>query len=93
MNAHFTQEFLEYQQKQGQPHEDSWTLYFLSKVICMSDCLQDHRCGGSDLMENCLVYPAIAEGIDEDSSGFVSVHEVSLFESYISCVPSDVLFR
>ena len=33
------------------------------------------------------VYPAISEGIDEDSSGFVSVHEVSAWPSrseYIS---------
>jgi hypothetical protein len=28
------------------------------------------------LTNQILVYPIIAEGIDEDSSGFVSVHEV-----------------
>lgn len=59
---------------------DHWTLSILSKVICQYAAIMRLLLIGRLLLILCMLdHPAIGDAIDEDGSGFISVHEVNHF--------------
>lgn len=73
MYNHYKGVFDDYQRSTGEEHPDAWTLYFFSKAYCKPYC-PDHKVHA--LTASHEVRPAIGDGMDEDSGGFISLSEV-----------------
>ena len=69
---YFDKIFSEHKSSTGLDHKDTWTLHFLSRGYCkyVPSIYAETSSSSSS------VRPAIGDGIDEDSSGFISLPEV-----------------
>lgn len=74
MHNHFAQQFGDHRHKAGEVHPEQWTLNVLSQVICTFKNI-----GLGDFQLIFPDYPNISDAIDDDGSGYISVHEVNHF--------------
>lgn len=75
VHNYFAQEFGEHRHRAGEVHPEQWTLNILSQVTCTRS-RPGLPCAKADALTD---YPSISDAIDDDGSGYISVHEVNQF--------------